>query len=375
MTANYADFHCGVFSGGVIVGTLANNISGGTFEIAQGNFYFGQQGIEGSTGKIVNVLGDRETGKGPTFKGTNTICLGGGFGRIGVASNIGTLPAVTDCTDTVVVSNTIYGGTYGGNVHGTNSSTAATHVTYIKGSVQTDIYGGTFGSFYGTGGAPTYGHVTTNIHGGTFRNIYGGYSSHIYDGLELNIYGLDEGCDPTTICAATKTGNISARTAGRDALKLNIAPTGDLTISSAISVLPYGTGTVTGTTKVTVSGGTYTKGFSVAGVTVEKALAEGLAPVKADGTVVTVDSTMTTTGTESVTIKDPNAATYVVGDFDGDDLVTDADVIWLLWYTVFPEDYPLNQSGDFDGDDLVTDADVIYLLWHTVFPEDYPLTK
>ena len=64
---------------------------------------------------------------------------------------------------------------------------------------------------------------------------------------------------------------------------------------------------------------------------------------------------------------------YTVGDFDGDDLVTDADVIWLLWYTVFPEDYPLNQSGDFDGDGLVTDADVIYLLWHTVFPEDYPL--
>lgn len=62
------------------------------------------------------------------------------------------------------------------------------------------------------------------------------------------------------------------------------------------------------------------------------------------------------------------------GDFTGDGFVTDADVIWLLWYTVFPEDYPLNQSGDFTGDGHVTDADVIYLLWHTVFPEDYPLT-
>ena len=66
---------------------------------------------------------------------------------------------------------------------------------------------------------------------------------------------------------------------------------------------------------------------------------------------------------------------YTPGDFTGDNEVTDADVIYLLWYTVFPEDYPLNQSGDFDGDGLVTDADVIYLLWHTVFPEDYPLTK
>ena len=63
----------------------------------------------------------------------------------------------------------------------------------------------------------------------------------------------------------------------------------------------------------------------------------------------------------------------MLGDFDGDNLVTDADVIYLLWYTVFPEDYPLVGNADFDGDNQVTDADVIYLLWHTVFPEDYPL--
>ena len=63
----------------------------------------------------------------------------------------------------------------------------------------------------------------------------------------------------------------------------------------------------------------------------------------------------------------------VQGDFDSDNQVTDADVIYLLWYTVFPEDYPLVGDADFDGDGEVTDADVIYLLWHTVFPEDYPL--
>ena len=63
----------------------------------------------------------------------------------------------------------------------------------------------------------------------------------------------------------------------------------------------------------------------------------------------------------------------VLGDFDGDHQVTDADVIYLLWYTVFPEDYPISGHADFDGDNQVTDADVIYLLWHTVFPEDYPL--
>ena len=62
-----------------------------------------------------------------------------------------------------------------------------------------------------------------------------------------------------------------------------------------------------------------------------------------------------------------------LGDFTGDGLVTDEDVIHLLWYTVFPEDYPLNGPGDFTGDGNITDEDVIYLLWHTVFPEDYPL--
>ena len=68
------------------------------------------------------------------------------------------------------------------------------------------------------------------------------------------------------------------------------------------------------------------------------------------------------------------AAVEVVGDFTGDGAVTDADVIYLLWHTVFPEDYPLNGKwADFDDSGSVTDADVIYLLWHTVFPEDYPL--
>ena len=63
----------------------------------------------------------------------------------------------------------------------------------------------------------------------------------------------------------------------------------------------------------------------------------------------------------------------LTGDFTGDGKVTDADVIYLLWYTVFPEDYPITGEADFTGDGKVTDADVIYLLWHTVFPEDYPL--
>lgn len=66
-------------------------------------------------------------------------------------------------------------------------------------------------------------------------------------------------------------------------------------------------------------------------------------------------------------------AKYVVGDLDGDDEVTDADAIYLLMYTFFPEDYDLNQPADFNGDGIITDADAVYLLMRVHFPEDYPI--
>ena len=68
------------------------------------------------------------------------------------------------------------------------------------------------------------------------------------------------------------------------------------------------------------------------------------------------------------------AHTAVPGDFSGDDLVTNEDVSYLLWHTLFPADYPLNNNADFTGDGAVTNEDVSYLLWHTLFPADYPLT-
>lgn len=62
-----------------------------------------------------------------------------------------------------------------------------------------------------------------------------------------------------------------------------------------------------------------------------------------------------------------------IGDFDGDGSLTEADVIYLLWHTVDPENHPLVGGADFDRSGEVTEADVIYLLWHTVDPETYPL--
>ena len=64
---------------------------------------------------------------------------------------------------------------------------------------------------------------------------------------------------------------------------------------------------------------------------------------------------------------------YVIGDLIGDKKVTDADAIYLLYYTLLPDLYPINQSADYNGDGKVTDADAIYLLYYTLLPDLYPL--
>lgn len=303
ITAEYASIHFGCFSTANITKTLTNNISGGTFRLARGSFFFGQQGTSGYMGKVVNVLGDETTGEGPVFMGTNPLCLAGGWGKIGAASNVSSLPATGKTTDTVVVSNTIYGGTYGGTVNASLNNTAANYVTFVQGSVENNIYGGTFTTFYGNGDAPTYGHVTTNIYGGTFNAIYGNRKATVYDGVELNIYGLTEGENPTGIWAAGTSATISTVTEGRDAVKLTIAPTDSLTLSVPISAGSSGAGTVTGTTTVAVSGGTYTGGFAVTGKTVREALATGCRLVTtAGGAPIILPEDAVTSGTVSATV-------------------------------------------------------------------------
>ena len=63
----------------------------------------------------------------------------------------------------------------------------------------------------------------------------------------------------------------------------------------------------------------------------------------------------------------------VSGDINDDGVVDNQDVEYLLWHTLFPEDYALTVSADYNGDGFVDNQDVEYLLWHTLFPEDYPL--
>ena len=62
------------------------------------------------------------------------------------------------------------------------------------------------------------------------------------------------------------------------------------------------------------------------------------------------------------------------GDMDGDNSVDNRDVEYLLWYTLYPEDYPITVKADFNGDNTIDNLDVEYLLWHTLFPNEYPLT-
>ncbi len=64
---------------------------------------------------------------------------------------------------------------------------------------------------------------------------------------------------------------------------------------------------------------------------------------------------------------------YTPGDIDGNEGVTDSDAVYLLLYTFFPEQYPLDQPCDFNGDGGITDSDAVYLLMYTFFPEAYPL--
>ena len=68
-----------------------------------------------------------------------------------------------------------------------------------------------------------------------------------------------------------------------------------------------------------------------------------------------------------------NILNIVRGDVNGDDFVDSNDAIHLLYHTLLPERYEINQNGDFDGNSYVNSDDAIYLLYFTLLPERYPL--
>ena len=71
--------------------------------------------------------------------------------------------------------------------------------------------------------------------------------------------------------------------------------------------------------------------------------------------------------------EDPDYVPVISGNLNDDDVIDNQDVEYLLWYTLFPDDYSISVSADFNHDGLTDNQDVEYLLWHTLFPEDYPI--
>ena len=68
-----------------------------------------------------------------------------------------------------------------------------------------------------------------------------------------------------------------------------------------------------------------------------------------------------------------NVVNVIRGDVDGDGVVTSDDAIQVLYFTLIPDLYVVNQDVDFDGDGNVTSDDAIYLLYNTLLPDYYPL--
>ena len=60
-------------------------------------------------------------------------------------------------------------------------------------------------------------------------------------------------------------------------------------------------------------------------------------------------------------------------DLTGDGDLTEADAVYLLWYTLFPDLYSVDtELADLDGNGRVTDADAVELLWLSLFPSSGP---
>lgn len=79
--------------------------------------------------------------------------------------------------------------------------------------------------------------------------------------------------------------------------------------------------------------------------------------------------------TATVSVEYTEAPNYVT-DLDGKAGVDEDDALYLLMYTMFAEDYPLDCTEaqvDYDKNGVVDEDDALYLLMHTMFPEEYPI--
>lgn len=322
----YGAVFFGTMSGNV-QGGVYNNITGGTFDTAaaSGNFYFGTQNANYYYGKIVNTIGDKNTGKGPTFAG-GSVYLGSGWSAVGATATPTAMPEVSACSDTVVISNTVYAGVFEKTTYfgpSTAADTANSKYSFVLGSIETNIHGGMFMSYaYGAGNAAVYGKVTTNIYDGNLiAYCAAGRAAAIYDGVEFNIYGMEEYHDANkdnTWCfwAGSYNADIPVpQTAGRPSVKLTVAPEDPtaLTLKTPVSALCNNSKSVLGDVAVQVSGGVYPEGFSIEGVTVNEALADGFVCTDTDtGVKLSYADSVTATDVGSITVLPESQATTPV---------------------------------------------------------------
>ncbi len=61
------------------------------------------------------------------------------------------------------------------------------------------------------------------------------------------------------------------------------------------------------------------------------------------------------------------------GDMNDDGIISNDDVVALMWHNLFPSQYPMSVNADLNHDGTVNNDDVIALMWHNLFPNDYPL--
>ena len=61
------------------------------------------------------------------------------------------------------------------------------------------------------------------------------------------------------------------------------------------------------------------------------------------------------------------------GDMNDDGIISNDDVVALMWHNLFPSQYPMSVNADLNHDGAVNNDDVIALMWHNLFPNDYPL--
>lgn len=95
--------------------------------------------------------------------------------------------------------------------------------------------------------------------------------------------------------------------------------------------------------------------------------------------VITQPPTEDAPGVITYTCTDCGAERYlstddiIPGDLNGDLEINNLDIEYLLWHTLYAEDFPLISDADFNNDGFVDNLDVEYLLWYTLYPQDFPL--